>query len=412
MDHLSHPENWYENQVILLLGGTGTLGGCFLYKLAGILPTKKVFVLCRGNIQRALDKIEQSMPEQSAEILATHKVNFLVGDVTKRNMALRAAELDTLREEVTVVIHCAANISLQQELRASVTQHCVSQMLLLDLLSSFKRLQALLYLSTIYVNSFLPGGRIGEQIHELISDQDHLVLDASQEVQSILQTETSVHASKFMVPYAYAKYLTERLTLDRKPPYTVLIVRPSHIAPAIAQPFPYYGFNMAIPMHSYLRFLLGSKEHGIDQLIAQTKNVRLISDEIPVDQAVNTCLLHLALGTQGVVHAAAALYFPYSPADVVAMFKTHVPPATQAAICNYASEQASGQAEFFFRVLTAFPRDWIYDCSRSESLRDLQGPLGLDLGEHDPERFMQIRMERVAHQFLETLKSAQGLGKA
>ncbi|RAH68388.1 thioester reductase family protein [Aspergillus aculeatinus CBS 121060] len=351
------------------------------------------------------------MPEQSVDILTTHKVHFVVGDVTKPNLALRAAELDTLRAEVTVVIHCAANISLQQELRASVTQHCVSQLQLLDLLSDFVRLQTLLYLSTTYVNSFLPGGRVGEKIHELSSDPDQPVLDATKEVQSILEAGESTYASQFMVPYAYAKYLTERLTLDRKPRYTVLIVRPSHFGPAIAEPFPYYGFNMAIPMHSYLRFLLGSDEHGLEQIIEQTRDVQFTWDEIPVDQASNTCLLHLALGTQGIVHAAAALYVTYSMADIVHMFSAHVPPAAHAAVCNYASEQAPSHAEFFFQLITTFPRDWIYDCSRSEGLQHFQGPLSLGLGEHDPERFMQVRVQRVTRQFLETLKTAQGSRK-
>ncbi|RAH84284.1 hypothetical protein BO86DRAFT_416855 [Aspergillus japonicus CBS 114.51] len=379
MDHPVRPESWYQDHVILLIGGTGTLGGCLLYKLSVILPTKKIIVLCRKSVQHAVDKIEQSMPEQSGPILDSQRVEFIVGDTSRADLGLRSGELKRLREEVTVVIHCAANVSLQQELRASVAQHCVSHILFLDLLAGFHRLQALLYLSTAYANSFLPAGRTCETVYE-IPDCD--------------------------------PPLQDRLTLERKAQYVVLIVRPSQIGPAIAQPFPYYGFNMTIPMHSYFKYLLGSTEHSIKRVITQTENIRDVCDEVPVDLVANICLLHLALGTQGIVHAASALYVSYTSADIVDLFRTYVPPASRMAICNYASERASAHAEFFFRMLTTLARNWTYDCSRSEGLRNLHGPLRLGLEKHDPDRFVQVRIQRVAQQWLETLKSSQGLGTA
>ncbi|PYI23451.1 hypothetical protein BO99DRAFT_470537 [Aspergillus violaceofuscus CBS 115571] len=411
MDHPVRPESWYQDHVILLIGGTGTLGGCLLYKLSVILPTKKIIVLCRKSVQHAVDKIEQSMPEQSGPILDSQRVEFIVGDTSRADLGLRSGELKRLREEVTVVIHCAANVSLQQELRASVAQHCVSHILFLDLLAGFHRLQALLYLSTAYVNSFLPAGRICETVYE-IPDCDPPLQDVAREIKLILETGTSPYASKFAAPYTYAKYLAERLTLERKAQYAVLIVRPSQIGPAIAQPFPYYGFNMTIPMHSYFKYLLGSTEHIIKRLITQTENIRDVCDEVPVDLVANICLLHLALGTQGIVHAASALYVSYTSADIVDLFRTYVPPASRMAICNYASERASAHAEFFFRMLTTLARNWTYDCSRSEGLRNLHGPLRLGLEKHDPDRFVQVRIQRVAQQWLETLKSSQGLGTA
>ena len=88
---------WYCDQVIFLTGGTGNLGASLLYKLTLQLPTKKIFLLCRGSVQRALDKLEAAMADQFDDVLDSHRVQFMVGDTSKPSLGLKPSDLKLLR---------------------------------------------------------------------------------------------------------------------------------------------------------------------------------------------------------------------------------------------------------------------------------------------------------------------------
>ena len=112
--------DWYRHQTVLLTGATGSLGGCFLYKLAVQLPTAKIYVLCRGTVHEAMQKWEQYMPEQIDEIFDSGKIHCIQGNMDYQDFGLDPQDLETLRREVTVVVHAAANISLAQSLMESI----------------------------------------------------------------------------------------------------------------------------------------------------------------------------------------------------------------------------------------------------------------------------------------------------
>src|ERR1700742_4339470 len=122
------PDEWFRDQVVFLTGGTGNLGGCLLYKLAIQLPTAKIYVLCRGSMRQAMAKWEESMPEQIDDILDTGKIHCLTGDITQPNLGLGTSELEMLQNEVTVVIHSAANFSVFQALPESIRDNSLPVM--------------------------------------------------------------------------------------------------------------------------------------------------------------------------------------------------------------------------------------------------------------------------------------------
>lgn len=379
LDHLDTQDQgciaWYEDQVVLLTGATGSLGICLLYKLAIQLPTAKIYVLCRGTVQEAMQKWEASIPEQIDEILDSGKVHCLKGDMNCDGFGLDAEDLALLQSEVTIVVHAAANISLAQSLAESVASDTLPVVRLGDLAQTFRKLRLFVHISSTFAQMHLPGGTVEEKIN-LVDEHEPA---PRVQLDSILATGKSPYTSRFITPYGHGKYLAERLLLEYEDRFPILIVRPSSISPALRHPYPLYGPDGSIPLHTFVAITIA---RGFDFWEAiRVLPQRYIFDEIPVDFVANLTLLHAAAGTTGIVHAAAQMCVPYTVAEIVEK------------ACRYTSKErlerlgATGKVNStprqlpleFHNLLTESWRDWIFDCKRSLHLMGTKGPIGLEV---------------------------------
>ncbi|KAJ5463359.1 hypothetical protein N7475_008303 [Penicillium sp. IBT 31633x] len=393
---------WFENQAVFLTGATGNLGGCLLYKLAIQLPTSKIFVLVRESVQKAIETWEQSMPEQVEEIIATCKIQFFLGDMTQPNIGLSPANLLRLQNEVTVMINAAGDIALSRDLAETFPVNCTAHLTLASLVDKFTQLQRFLHISTTYASSFLPDGVIKEQMYTLYKDP-------VEELERILVTGKSSYTTRFAAPYALAKHLAECLLLSGDHQFPILIVRPCLISPAIEEPFPLYGSDGAIPVHSFLQVLLGDSEYGPLKL-EPTLPLDVSCNEIPVDLVARTCLAHVAQGTTGVVHASADLYISRTIGDLLQLMRRYAPHGAEEQVRKAGIDHGEVTAPEFFSMIQQFARDWKIECTRSMHLKQMSGPLGLDLGDHDPEAFFKLRIERLAKAMLEKLENVNRIG--
>lgn len=389
---------WFRGQVVFLTGGTGNLGSCLLYKLAIQLPTAKIFVLVRGSVQRAIEAWEQSIPEQVEEIIATCKIQFFLGDMTQPNLGLSPENISRLQNETTVVINAAGDIALSRDLAETIPVNCTSHLTLASLLDSFTQLQRFLHISTTYVSSFLPNGVVKEQIYPLYEDP-------AEELGKILVTGKSSYTKQFAAPYALAKHLAENLLLGGNHKFPILILRPCLISPAIEEPYPLYGSDGAIPVHSFLQILLGDSEHWYLKL-EQRLPSHAPCNEIPVDLVARTCLAHVAQGTTGVVHASADLYVSRTIGGFLERMRRYAPEGAAEQVKKAGLHHGDVTAPEFYSMIQQFARDWKIECTRSAHLKHVAGPLGLDLGNHDPEIFFKLRIERLAKSILPKLESA------
>jgi thioester reductase-like protein len=98
----------FEGQTVFLTGSTGSLGGCLLYKLALQLPTRRIYALTRETPEQAMTKWRKAMPDITQAIIASKKVEFVIGDIKAVDFGIQPAILEKLRNEVTLVIHTAA----------------------------------------------------------------------------------------------------------------------------------------------------------------------------------------------------------------------------------------------------------------------------------------------------------------
>ncbi|KAJ6507420.1 male sterility protein-domain-containing protein [Mycena vitilis] len=246
---------FFRRQTIFLTGGTGGLGGCLLFKLALAVDTAKIYALVRGSAARAEARWRKTMPVHIERILGTRKVHFVVGDMTMRNFGISAKVLHEVVASVTLVIHSAADTRLEAPLRRSVENNCIPALELARLAGSFKRLERFVHISTAFVNSFLPDGLVKERIYE--------VGDPEVQLAEILQTgEVSGGLA------------------NRHSHLPLLIVRPTNIGPAIAQPYPYYGPPGACPISTYIHSYISAPDSGVIHVARGNTAGANIVDEI------------------------------------------------------------------------------------------------------------------------------------
>ncbi|KAJ7728930.1 male sterility protein-domain-containing protein [Mycena maculata] len=389
----SAPSTFFQSQTIFLTGGTGGLGGCLLFKLAMRVDTQKIYVLVRGSEARAKAHWASTMPAQIGPMLGTGKIQLVVGDTKERDCGIAPAVLAEMAGCVTLVIHCAANISLTAPVKQSILDNCLPTLALAQLAGTFKKLSKFVHVSTAYANVHLLDGVVEERVYPVGDPERHLseILDTG----SIVQTGVP----DFLRPYTLAKHLTERLLLARNPRLPLLIVRPSFIAPAISEPYPQYSPPGACPMSTYIRTYMAAPDSGVFRVTSSTADN--VVDEIPVDLVANLLLLHVAHGTTGIVHAGAQSYVPRTLAQLHATILAHIPRPERLPQppFQYVTDACieEGRYATFWRILG---RDLHFSTKASEFLTNIEGPLSIRglLDGHDAAAFMDERARLVARE--------------
>ncbi|KAL5344092.1 male sterility protein-domain-containing protein [Aspergillus crustosus] len=381
----------FKFQTVFLTGSTGSLGGCLLYKLVLQLPTRKIFVLVRQSPQVAVKKWRKIMPNQTQALLDSKKIHFVVGDITKPDLGIDPANLKRLSDEVTLVIHTAAKISLDSDIIDALENNCFPSLEVARLASSFRRLKLFIQLSTAYANSFLPDGHIGERLYAL-SDED-----CDDEVASILHSRSSPHTARFSSSYTYSKHLMERLMLKHYPTLPLLFVRPTIFASAIRHPYPLYGPDGSHPLNKFADLLISDRGGTQTWHAAQGyESGTNILDEIPVDFVANACLIHVAARTRGIVQVGSELYVQRTFDDFLEIVRTHVPPEIREQLPKiiFVQDRSIPQS-FLAELVKVASRNWVFDCGRSYWLKQLGGPLSIAAGEYDADRLNTARIKDI-----------------
>lgn len=381
----------YQSHTVLLTGSTGSLGGCLLYKLALQLPTRKIYALIRGTPAEAIAKWKKSMPNQYQAILASKKVEFVLGNIRSADFGLQPATLQELQEKVTLVIHAAAKITLDASPQDAFENNCLPALELARAVSLFRRLKLLILISTAYVNSFLPDGPVLEKSYNL-SDED-----PEQELASVLSLDRSPHTAKFSSSYAQAKYIMERIILQRFPLLPTLLLRPTIFGQAIRDPYPLYGLENSTPMNKF--FQLFMEDAGATQIWHSAKGYRTganIIDEIPVDFVANACLLHAAARTTGIVQVGSELYEPLTFDGYIDIVHDNAPPAIRKELPEIIfTEDRDAPQCFLAEMVQIASRNWLFDCGRSYWLKQVGGPLSMRVCRSEVGSLNKKRIQRI-----------------
>ncbi|KAJ5190173.1 uncharacterized protein N7498_009158 [Penicillium cinerascens] len=389
--------NIFEAHTVFLTGSTGSLGGCLLYKLALQLPTHKIYVLIRGTPEQAIEKWQKAMPNQTNAILASKKIEFVIGDIKSVDFGIETAVMEQLRSQITLVIHTAAKISLESSLVDAFENNCLPALELARIASRFRRLKLLIQLSTAYCNSFLPDGPVLERPYNLTDE------DPEEELASILTLDQSPHASRFSSTYAQAKYVMEKLLMSRYSLLPILLVRPTIFGQALRHPYPLYGLENSTPLNKFYQMYMADR--GSTQVWHAAEGYKTganIIDEVPVDFVANACLLHAAARTTGTVQIGSELYEPFTFDEYIDIAMTNAPPSIRPQLPQivFTEDQSEPQC-FLAELVQVASRNWLFDCSRSYWMRQVGGPLSLRVCRYQVDNVNKLRIQGIYRKYME-----------
>jgi fatty acyl-CoA reductase len=119
-----------EAQTIFLTGATGFLGKVLLHKLLNTCRNiRVVYVLIRGKKGlSAVDRLDRELLSLPVfdELFTSHphlkeRIKVVDGDISKPYLGLSSSDRQTLEQNVTLILHCAATTKFMENLRVLTT---------------------------------------------------------------------------------------------------------------------------------------------------------------------------------------------------------------------------------------------------------------------------------------------------
>ncbi|KAK4635467.1 Putative fatty acyl-CoA reductase [Fulvia fulva] len=359
---------YFQDKAIFLTGATGNLGSCILYRLITQLKPKRVFAFVRDSRTQAIEKLRNKMLGYADVLSQSDSIHYAVGDLRLPGLGVDRTARQVLEDEVNIIIHTAANLSLLDPVADCMKNHCDPTLELARMATRFKKLQRFVYVSSAYANSFLPDGLVEEKVYPLL-DSSGEDIDPEFEREEIDQTDSSSFTKPFAWPYALSKYLAERISLTRYSSLPLLIVRPSTIGPALQTPFPLFGTVESCPMQYAAKIYLRDPQASrVWHAPAGASSGTNVLDEIPVDYVSNALLLHVAAESYGIVHATARNYAQLTVNDTL-MHLMHAggSGASEDIDIEWISPKTGPQCALA-NLFVVGNRDWDFSCARSEAL--------------------------------------------
>lgn len=281
--------NFFNEKNVFITGGTGFLGICVIEKLLRCCPgVNNIYVLIRPKkgkeIQERLEELTKNsvferIKRENGENLFK-KLIPVAGDVGEENLALSANDRLTLVEHVNIVIHSAATLDFEADLKSTVNINLLGTRRVVLISQEIRDLKALVHISSAYVNSVL--NDVEEKLYPPPADVKEFLKMVERTDDHVLEEETRNIIKDHPNPYTFTKHLAEHEVANSNLPATIL--RPSMITGAWNEPVPGWTISKNGPQG----FLMGASKGVVRRLpIAQD----LIYDYIPVDIVANTILV-------------------------------------------------------------------------------------------------------------------------
>lgn len=281
--------DFFRDKNVFITGGTGFLGAALIEKLLRCCPgVNNIYVLIRPkknkNIkERLVELTENSVfdrikKEDSKQLF--DKLIAVAGDVGEENLGLSANDRLTLVEHVNIVVHSAATLDFEADLKSTVNINLLGTRRVVLISQEIRDLKALVHVSSAYVNSVLREAH--EKLYPAPADVEELLQLVEKTDEETLKKKTANIIKDHPNPYTFTKHLAEHEVANSNLPAT--IVRPSMITGAWKEPLPGWTISKNGPQG----FLMGASK-GVVRRLPVAKD--LIYDYIPVDLVVNTLLV-------------------------------------------------------------------------------------------------------------------------
>ncbi|XP_055928158.1 fatty acyl-CoA reductase 1-like isoform X2 [Argiope bruennichi] len=289
--YLPKVADFYQNKSIFVTGTTGFVGSVLLEILLRCCPgIKTIYILLRSkkNVEPTARKEEifskkifEKLKEENEEVL--NKVHVMTGDINLPNLGLSEDDRRLLIEEVSIVMHCAANVQFNRPLRFMLENIVLGLNSVIELCRKIKKFEALVFTSTAYSNCNRIGVTLKEEIYRLPFRAEKFIEALNNDNEKL---EELVAQCKPPWPnaYTFSKCLAENLIMDTATDLPVAIVRPSIIINICKSPLPGYEEG-----NTGLERLCIGVGKGFVKVVHADPNCKL--NLVPVDIVGNTHIL-------------------------------------------------------------------------------------------------------------------------
>ncbi|WKY16342.1 hypothetical protein Q1695_001201 [Nippostrongylus brasiliensis] len=286
-------EDVYSDRCILLTGSTGFLGKVLVEKMLWALPSVgQIFLLIRPikgmSPKERLEKVLQDplfnrLREQRPHVF--EKLVPISGDLMEDNLGLNQHDMQKICDQVSIVIHSAATVKFDEELRVAVEMNVVGTMRLIALCHKLKQLIALVHVSTAYANC--DRAETEEKVYDPPVAPQKLMEAIEWMDDDMISLITPKLLGNRPNTYTLTKALAETQLVEDAKQLPVIIIRPSIVGAMWKDPLPGWTDNINGPTGIFAAV-------GKGVLTNMCGSTTSKADIIPVDIVANMIIVAAA----------------------------------------------------------------------------------------------------------------------
>jgi len=284
---MSEIAEFYKGRSVFVTGATGFLGKCIVEKLLRDCPDiDKVYVFARPSKNvSGTERVKEILSGELFDTLRATRPNFedkvigIEGDLILEGLGMSNQQTEQVRENASVVLHCAATVNFNEKLNTSLKINVVSTQRLLAFAKTMPKITAFVHVSTAYAHC--DRLHIEEKFYAPpVNPQSLIDLVSSIQDETLIANMTKPLIGKRPNTYTFTKSLAEDVVRSEKDNLPVAIVRPSIICGSNDGPVKGWTDNLNGPGGFYL-----AVGHHLLRAIRGDPNA--IADIVPVDFCAN-----------------------------------------------------------------------------------------------------------------------------
>ncbi|XP_063392484.1 fatty acyl-CoA reductase 1-like isoform X2 [Cydia fagiglandana] len=219
----------------------------------------------RGGVQSLLDKM-----------------TLISGDASEPDLGLSPADRQKILEETDIIIHAAATIRFDEELKKAVMLNVRGTKLIVQLAKECKHLQLMIHISTAYCH--LHEKLLEEKPYPPPADPHQVIQSMEWMDQATVAAVTPTLLQKLPNSYAFTKALGEAIVVEAMNEIPAVVLRPSIVIPIWQEPIPGWTDNINGPTG----LLIGAGKGVIRSMYCKSNSY---ADYLPVDVFINGIMI-------------------------------------------------------------------------------------------------------------------------